>query len=309
MKEIGFKNMSELVSTVITTYKRPPAMFIRALNSVLNQTYKNLEVIVVDDSPSDYPHRKEIEDAVNEKARLGFNIRYIPHKENLGACAARNTGIMNASGTYIAFLDDDDEWLPSKIKKQVDVIQKTDSALVYCGLYYQNDNTNKKAYVKTIVRRGNIFKELLYSNFIDSTSIPLIRLECLKKIGGFDILMESAQDFDVWLRIAINNRIDCVDEPLVIYHEHSSEQITNNPVKKINGLQRINKKYRKYIAQNSSLWWRRHIIITPYYAMNGEKDKAIKEWYKCVKKNPLNIIGNMRYLRIILFTTAKEVHG
>ena len=300
--------MSELVSVIITTYKREPVMFLRALDSVLLQTYKNIEVIIVDDSPSDYFYRGEIAAIVDEKSAQGHNIQYFPHERNMGACAARNTGMLLSKGLYIAFLDDDDEWLPEKIEKQMNVIKNTGASLVYCGFYYQNDDTNKKEKIKLKVRRGNIFKELLYSNFIDSTSIPLIRLDRLKQIGGFDLLMESAQDYDVWLRIAKDNTIDCVEEPLVIYHEHKGEQITRNPIKKINGLERINRKYSQYI-DNSMLWWRRHIIITPYYAMNGEKRKAFNTWCKCVRARPFNLLGNLRYLRIIIRTKEKELNG
>lgn len=300
---------SELVSAVITTYKREPAIVLRAVESVLNQTYKNIETIIVDDSPSDYAYREDICKSICEKERQGFNIRYIPHKENMGACVARNTGMFAAKGVYIAFLDDDDEWLPEKIEKQIEVIKNSKAALVYCGWIYQIDSLNKQLYGKTKFLRGDVFHELLFGNFINSTSFPLLRLECLKDIGGFDVSMQSAQDFDVWLRITQNYNIDFVDEPLVIYHEHDGEQITKNPVKKINGLERINKKYQKYIDSDSSLWWVRHIIITPYYAMNGEKKKAIKIWCSCVKKRPFNIIGNMRYLRSIIRTKMQVVHG
>ena len=301
--------ISELVSVVITTYKREPVIVLRAVESVLKQTYKNIEIIIVDDSPSDYSFRKDVCKAIDEKISQGLNIRYIPHKENMGACAARNTGMVAANGIYIAYLDDDDEWLPNKIEKQVEVIKKSKTALVYCGWIYQIDTLKKRQYGKTKFLRGDVFHELLYGNFINSTSFPLLKLDCLKAIGGFDISMESAQDFDVWLRISKNYNVDFVQQPLVIYHEHDGEQITNNPVKKINGLERINIKYKQYIDSDSSLWWIRHIILTPYYAMNGEKKKAIKIWFTCVKKQPLKIIGNMRYLRIIIRTKTKVING
>ena len=79
-------------------------------------------------------------------------------------------------------------------------------------------------------------------NFIGSTSFPLIRKSCLEEIGGFDVLMQSAQDYDVWLRLSDKYSIDYFDEELGIYHVHGEKQITKNPDKKIAGLERLNEK-------------------------------------------------------------------
>ena len=152
----------------------------------------------------------------------------------MGACVARNTGLQEARGEYIAYLDDDDEWLPEKLEKQLKIMGKTGVALVYCGCLKINDET--RVYLKDSVSpqyyRGYIFDELIKKNFIESTSFPLLRTECLRKIGGFDPLMQSAQDYDVWLRIAKEYEVDYVKEPLVLYHIHPDERISTNPQKK-----------------------------------------------------------------------------
>ena len=291
-----------MVSVVITTYKREPSMLSRAIESVISQTYQALELIVVDDSPELFPLRKEVEKTVCEYGNnnKGISVRYIAHEENLGACAARNTGIKNAKGEYIAFLDDDDEWLPEKTEKQIAVMQKTNAALVYCGRICKDDNTGNSFVEKVEYHRGKVFKSLLYQNFIGSTSFPLINIDALRKAGGFDELMQSAQDYDTWLRIAENHEIDYVQEPLVIYHTHNGEQITNNPRKRIDGLERLNQKYKQYIDSDAALWYRRHMIIAPYYAMNGEKKEAKKIWLECVKKCPWKIKDHIRYIRVII---------
>ena len=299
-----------MISAIITTYKREPSLVARAVNSILCQTYKDLEIIIVDDSPADYPYRKDVEETVKEyiKDNPNIDIKYIQHESNRGACAARNTGMNNSNGEYIAFLDDDDEWVPTKLEKQIKVILSTDAALVYCGSINTNDLTGISTEKKTEYYRGNVFEPLIYHNFIDSTSIPLIKSDCLKEIGGFDEQMQSAQDMDVWLRLAEKYTIDYVPEALIIYHEHEGEQITNNPIKKINGLERLNQKYKKYLDKNIYLWYRRNIIITPYYALAGEKKKAFKTWITCVCKCPLEIDSNLRYLKAILFMKKKEAH-
>ena len=108
--------MNELVSAVIITYKRKPEIVKRALESVLSQTYRPLEIIVVDDSPCDYELRSQVRETVES---FNEEICYIQHEKNCGACVARNTGLKRAHGKYIAFLDDDDEWVSDKIEKQI----------------------------------------------------------------------------------------------------------------------------------------------------------------------------------------------
>ena len=290
-----------MISVIITTYKREPALIIRALHSVLSQTYKDIEIIVVDDSPADFPQRKDVEMAVEDcqKANIGISISYIQHEKNRGACAARNTGLNYAKGEYIAYLDDDDEWIPEKLEKQLKVMQLTGSALVYCGRLWLTDATGLSRIEKIVYYKGDVFKKLLYSNFIGSTSFPLIKTQSLKEIGGFDEQMQSAQDCDVWLRIAENNIVDYVEEPLVIYHEHEGEQITSNPLKKISGLERLNIKFKEYLDKDVNLWYRRHIVIIPYYCMAGDEKKAMQIWHECARKCPWKVVNNLRYLRVI----------
>ena len=104
----------DVVSVIIPTYKRPKELE-RAIISVKNQTYKNIEIIVVDDNANDIEQRKSTEQVVKKYE----NIVYIQNKENLGGSKTRNIGIENAKGKYIAFLDDDDEFLPNKIEQQI----------------------------------------------------------------------------------------------------------------------------------------------------------------------------------------------
>ncbi len=296
-----------MVSAIITTYKRDPDIVLRALDSVIAQTYRDIEIIMVDDSPVDYSKRADVHAAIErrQEENLDITIRYIAHPKNMGACVARNTGLDAAIGDYVAYLDDDDEWLPTKIEKQMEVMQKTDVAMVYCGNLCKNDGTGITRVARNEYLKGKVFKELLYRNFIASTSYPLIRKSCLKKVGGFDPLMQSAQDYDVWLRLAEQYEIDYVAEPLVLYHEHEGERITTNPQKKISGLERINLKYNDYLQVDRKLWWARNIVITQYYALNNEGKKSIELWCKCVFKCPERIIRNCSYFLTILSSCIK----
>lgn len=297
-----------MISVIITTYKREPALVSRAISSVLKQTYRDIEIIVVDDSPDNYTFREDVKKLVMKYSEINedVEIRYIAHEKNCGACVARNTGLKNANGEYVAYLDDDDEWLPQKLEKQMRTIESTDAALVYCGYISRDDGTGEEMEKKVEYHKGNVHDILLYKNFIGSTSLPLIRTECLKAIDGFDSRMQSAQDYDVWLRLSAKYIVDYVPEALAIYHEHDGIQISSSPQKKIKGLERINQKNMEYLSTNRELWYRRHIIISPYYAINGEIKRALKTWFRCVQKCPYKIVDNAKYLEQIIKMRKKD---
>ena len=121
-------NKNPTVSVIIPTYNRAHLVD-RAIQSVLNQTYKDFELIIVDDGSTD-----NTEDIIKEFQKKDERIKYIRHEENRGGSAARNTGIKAAKGEYIAFLDSDDEWLPIKLGRQIsEFTNKSKIALVYTG--------------------------------------------------------------------------------------------------------------------------------------------------------------------------------
>lgn len=283
-----------LVSAVITTHKREPKIVERALKSVLNQTYKDIEVIVVDDSPSSYELRDSVKTMVENYADKG--VTYIAHETCQGACVARNTGLYNAKGEFIAYLDDDDEWKPEKIERQIEKFNKESVALVYCGAESIFESENKTVKWNQLFLRGMIYSELLKENFIGSTSFPLIRKQALVAVGGFDKEMQSAQDYDVWLRLTQKYEVDFVEDSLVVYHVHEGEQITKNVKKKISGLERIILKNKEHIHKNRKLFWIRYSCLIPFYAKDGQKKKAFKIWFRCCLKCPWKIKGNLKNL-------------
>ena len=133
--------MEELVSVVIPTYKRSDKIE-RAIKSVINQTYKNLEIIVVDDNAKNKEEREKTRNIVKKYK----NVKFIENKENLGGALTRNIGIENALGDYIAFLDDDDEYVNSKIEKQLKLLKEKVKenrkvGMIYC---YKNILDNNK---------------------------------------------------------------------------------------------------------------------------------------------------------------------
>lgn len=278
------------VSAVITTHKREPEIVERALNSILTQTYSPIEVIVVDDSPADFPQREDIRQLAEEKGAT-----YIPHEICKGACAARNTGMAAATGEFIAFLDDDDEWLPEKIEKQLKKF--TDGvALVYCGSDVYNGSKQQIQRGRRHFLRGNVYEELIKDNFIGSTSFPLLRKSCLEEIGGFDVLMQSAQDYDVWLRLSQKYNVDYVDEPLASYYVYDGERISRNHNKRIAGQERIIEKNWEYLKNNKEAYWIRLIRLVPEYAANKQTGKAVATWFKAAMLCPWKVKKNLWYV-------------
>ncbi len=288
----------KLVTAVVTTYKRSLKQLLRSIKSIQQQTYENIEIIVVDDSPDSYPEREKIKCYINNNYD---SIHYIQHEYSKGACAARNTGLSAACGEYIAFLDDDDEWLPQKIEIMVNLIENDcELALVYCNEIIVYDDSGKEEEVHRRNLNGFVHDDLLAKNYIGSTSIPLIRKIFLDDIGGFDVLMQSAQDYDVWLRLAAAHKVAFINSPLVRYHIHNGEQISKSVDKRISGLERLNQKNSAYLKDNKDLFWMRNIIIAPLYAQSGDIHKALTCWFVSFKVRPFNVYGNLKYLFRIL---------
>lgn len=288
-----------LVSVVIPTYKREPEMLKRALDSVASQTYGDLEVIVVDDSPADFEKRSLIKELVTSYDKLKIN--YIQHETNKGGAAARNTGIEASQGEFVALLDDDDEWLPEKTEKQIALMSDNDVGLVYCREYIVDSQTLEKTLNSRDYRKGFVFKHLITNNFIGGNSFVLIRKSALDKCGWFDPVMKSAQDAELFLRIAQKYKVDYCDEPLLNYYMNHGEQITGNPYNKIQGFEFINKKYAGYLffhPVKKSI--RLEKLIYSY--KKTDKKKAIITMIKVILLAPHKKTKNIDLLRHIKYT-------
>lgn len=288
----------KLVSAIITTHDRPPETVLRAVNSVLSQTYKNIEIIVVDDSTSDYSQRQDVEKTVRE---VSDRVLYIKHPASLGANAARNTGLAHAKGYYVAFLDDDDEWLPNKIEEQLKGFTDNSIALVYCGMVIIDEKHNKRREHNGSFIKGNVYNELLSDNIIGSTSNPLIKRECIDSIGYFDTDLQSSQDYDLWLRLAKEYPVSYVNKPLLNYHSHDNERISTNLDKQISGKERIIEKYYNDIERNNKIWHMKHTALVVLYSHKRLRKKAFSLWIRCVKKCPSEIIDHSKLFLLILF--------
>ena len=289
---------NKMVSVIITTHNRTPGVVLRAVNSALNQTYDNIEYIVIDDSTGDFPQRDEVEEVV---LKASGKIKYIKNETNVGACVSRNIGLAVSRGYYVAFLDDDDEWLPAKIEEQVKGFSDDNITLVYCSTRMTNGTSSIILTSRKDHESGYVFDHLLEHNFIGSTSNPLIKKECIEAVGGFDIEMQARQDYDLWLRIAMMYPIKYIDLPLVIYHIHDQVRISNDIDKQIAGERRLQEKYKEEIQNNKKARYMRCCSFIPLYLKKGWKGKAFSLWSQCIKESPVSIRNNIKYLLHIGF--------
>ena len=285
------------VSVIIPTYNRANLLR-RAITSVLNQTFRDFELIVVDDaSPDNTP---EVVESINDG-----RIRYVRLKKNSGGPVARNTGIKKARGKFIALLDDDDEWLPHRLETQVRKFEtlEPDVGVVYGGFYYVSQQDGRILGKRLPAYKGNVYDKLLRENFIGSPTL-LIRRECFKRAGLFDPNLSSSQDWDMWLRIARHYKFDYVDEIVAKYYVHG-RQISFNMKKYIPGRER-------FIRKHLDIWKNPRILSIHLSQMglllllSGEPEKGLRYLMYSIGMAPFNIENYQTLLKLALDSRALE---
>ena len=210
------------VSVIITTYNRAD-LLPRAVNSVLSQTYADFELIIVDDCSSD-----NIQSVVADFSDP--RVRSIRHERNRGLSAARNTGLERARGEYIAFLDDDDEYLPCKLEDQVALLDASspDVGLVYGWSNWIDDSSGRVMESDRRAMQGYIFDEALGMNGPSSPPTWLIRSSAIRGVGGFDENVHFHEDRVLLCRIAQRHSVAALEKVVVYVHtNHGLQQITD----------------------------------------------------------------------------------
>lgn len=235
----------KLVSAIITTHDRQE-LLVRAVESVFNQTYKNIELIVVDDASK--------ERADNLLKGFDLNYIYIPKEESKGGNYARNKGILASKGKYCAFLDDDDYWLPEKIEKQIALIKEQGCELVYCGRKMEIVKKDSTSFYDSLPNPsfwGDMSKKILLTSCCCTTSTMLISHQALLDTEMFDEKLSFWQDYELTIRLAQRGPFYFVNEALCVYR------------KDVNDVQRLTNKYFgwkksvNYIRQKHSSLYKR----------------------------------------------------
>lgn len=220
MKEITNK----LVSVIIPTYSR--AEYIdRAIQSVLNQTYTNIEIIVVDDNNAESEERFFLENKM-KKYKKKENIIYLKHEKNQNGAVARNSGLKKCNGDYITFLDDDDFFLKSRIEECVNILEKN---IEYGGCYTGGFiiKNNKIQDIFDATKRGNLqYDVLCQTPIIKTGSNMFFRKDAIMPLNGFDDEFIRHQDLEYLVRFFRNNKMINLDTHTVVKDESS---IINKP--------------------------------------------------------------------------------
>jgi len=275
------------VSVIIPTFNRRDYLPI-ALNSVLAQTYRDYEIIVIDDGSSD-----DTREILTPYAK---SIRYF-YQENRGIAGARNRGIGESRGACIALLDSDDYWLPRKLEHQIAYLKENPqwgmvatrcSSISADGRFRKQNRPGKSGWILT---------DLFRSNFI-RTSSAMITRECLDRVGCFDESLPECEEYDLWLRIARHYPIAFINEPLTVYTDNPHGVSTDSLAGRLVRLKVLEKEYlkecipqglyRKRLARN-------YHYVGRHYLKRGERFEGKKYLKQALSLNPLDLKNLLHY--------------
>lgn len=264
----------------------------QAIQSALAQTYKNIEIIVVNDGSTDSSYEKT-------KPYLPF-VKYI-FQENQGVAAARNKAIKNSSGEFIAFLDQDDLWLPEKLELQVDyLLRNPDVGLVHSNMSYINEEgqptERDSVFPFPTNLSGSCFPELFIRNQIAILTV-LLRRDCLDKVGLFNEQFSGVDDYDLLLRVSRYYPVGYINQSLAGYRLHGSNTsrdwlgITLTRLRIIESLLETYPEIRSELGKKtvSDRLFQLYCEVAHQYCHKNEHKAAIEYWKKGITEHPAKL--------------------
>lgn len=271
------------VSVVIVAYNKADTLA-DAINSVLEQTCRDFEVLVVDDGSTD--------DTAERVKVYGDKIRYLP-KKNGGTGSARNLGIARSQGRFVAFLDGDDLWLPRKLELQMMAFEREPGlAAVQCGAYCVDPS------LKVIEKRlcapaqDTLLDFLLFRNMPAFASCVVVRKEIFDRIGGFGTDLVILSDWDMCCRLARAGTLRSVPEPLVLYRQYPNNQSRSVEIHLWSGVRSLRRLFSDPTLEpdirrrSRQIWARFYAMLAGGYARNGNWGKAAGWACKALKTSP-----------------------
>lgn len=294
---------SPVVTVVIPTFNRAHIVG-RALRSVLAQTYQDWEAVVVDDASTD-----ETENVVR-----GFGdsrIRFLRREKNGGVSAAQNSGIAASSGRYISFLHSDDEFLPTKLEKQVDLLdrQTPQVGAVECGFKVVSDG-HERTMLPSL--RGKGYEDLL--EFATGVQIgPFLIRRALADEIRFDESLPGWEDWDFLLRLVTRCHLVFIEEPLIVLHHHSGPRLSADAVQ-LHGLRLLFSKYGAELETRPRVRSQWHFKIARFHARLHHVRSARAEFIRSVRAWPWDVSWDAKRLFLASATltgtgTFATVHG
>ncbi len=274
------QNSRPLVSVVMPTFNRAN-LIVRAIESVLHQAYENIELLVVDDASSD--------DTASVMSRYADNVRvkYIRREANGGAAATRNTGLQAASGEFIAFHDDDDEWLYDRLTAQLKYFEADSSlALTSCAMMRYNSRDDQFLFPPKAMARASDARRALAENLFAFTQTWLARRECLIALGGFDETLRVWDDWDLMFRVSQAYAVKYTPELGVISHP-SPQGIGADVSRRVHDLQIFVDKFRQ--DGDSHLMSNLHYMLGRFLATQGDWLAASGQGLQALKTDPARL--------------------
>ena len=287
--------MSPQVSVIIPVFNRAGTIQ-RAICSVLGQTRQDFEVLVVDDASTD--------DTVSAVAAIDDpRISLIRHPRRLGGGAARNSGIRMSRAPYVAFLDSDDEWMPTKLQRQLELFDRSRNqpGLVYSGF---ERRLSDGSVTRQIPRNcHDLSRKLLIDNVVGGTSVGVVRREVLERVGLFDERLRSGQDVDLWLRVCEQFPAAFVPDVLVRVWQHDTDRITANVAALISGREVFFEKHRdKMVRAGVAYLWLRNVGWI-HHRFAGDLRAARSHYARSLRARPT---APLTHLMLLLACTPRS---
>ena len=286
------------------------------IDSILNQTFKDIEIIIINDGSTDATLEtiKKISDS---------RIKVFSYP-NAGLSASRNRGISQAKGEYISFTDADDLWTADKLELQWQALQKNpQAALAYSWTDYIDESSKFLKSGRRIKINGDAFSKLLVTNFLENGSNPLIRQQALEKVGGFDESLFAAEDKDMWLRLAANYEFVCLEKPQILYRTSTTSMSTNLKRQETESLKVIERAFSnpkaeklQHLKKQSLSHLYKYLTFKAIEAPPKQRQTltAVYFWWNCIKNNPamlknknVTIIAVLKIFFPRLFQKCRDV--
>lgn len=287
------------VSVIIPTYNSGRYVT-EAVNSVLRQSFDDFEVIVIDDGSTD--------DTQSVMSRYGSPVRYI-RQENSGVSRARNRGIEESRGRYVAFLDADDTWLPNKLEKQITAIRNQQSYRACYSAFLVVDSRLTPLDVNHSKRCSTALEDLLlYGNVVGTPGTVLCERALFDK-GAFDPELSQCADWDMWVRLAVETDFLYLDEPLICYRQHDANMSRNAPLLEQDSLLVLEKGFGMPDLPQSLCSRKQEALARNYMVLAGTYFQARRysDFVRCATKSMAMDFRQVGYLAAFPLRVASRL--
>lgn len=277
------------VSVIIPTYNSAQYL-IAAVESVLAQTFKDFEILVIDDGSTD--NTSEV------VKQFPASVRYIKQK-NQGVSVARNNGIKESRGKYVSFLDADDTWFPTKLEKQIEALNKNPEYKFCFSDFLAVTKDLEPIPMKRARLEGSAINDLLLrGNVVGSICTVICERELFENIGGFDPALSQCADWDMWVRLATQTDFLFVDEPLVTYRQHDANMSRNAPLLEKDSLFVLEKGFAMKEIPKEVSAKRRAALARNYMVLAGTyyHAKLYKDFLRCAIRSVAMDFKQVNYL-------------